>query len=114
MEYGGPLWEGQRVQVQVNQYERNRYARRACIEHHGTICKCCSHDMSKIYGEIAQGVIEVHHVKPIAEIGKGYQVDPITDLVPLCPNCHRVIHKKSPPFTIEEIRAAIKKSNKAN
>jgi 5-methylcytosine-specific restriction protein A len=70
--------------------------------------------MTKTYGEIAQGIIEVHHVRQIAEIGKSYQVDPINDLVPLCPNCHRVIHQKSPSFSVEEISAAIKKSNKAN
>lgn len=114
LEYGGPLWEGQRVQIQVNKYERNRYARRACIEHHGAICKCCSRDMTKTYGEIAQGIIEVHHVTQIAEIGKSYRVDPINDLVPLCPNCHRVIHQKSPSFSVEEISAAIKKFNVAN
>ena len=106
-EYGGPLWEGQIIQVQINKYERNRYARRACLEHHGTTCKCCYRDLGKIYGEIAQGVIEVHHIKPIAEIGKGYHVNPINDLVPLCPNCHRVIHKKNPPFTVEELSASI-------
>ena len=107
--YSNPLWEGQRVQVQINKYERNSYARRACIEYHGTTCKCCSHDLATIYGEIAQGVIEVHHLKPIAEIGKDYQIDPIKDLIPLCPNCHRVIHKRNPPFTIDELSTQIKK-----
>ncbi|PME31440.1 hypothetical protein BCV39_22370 [Vibrio sp. 10N.286.55.E10] len=104
-----PLWEGKRVQVQVSKFERNRYARAACIEHHGLKCQCCSNNMGEIYGAIAEGIIEVHHIKPISEIGVDYQIDPIADLVPLCPNCHRVVHKRNPPYTVEEVRSALRK-----
>jgi 5-methylcytosine-specific restriction protein A len=47
----------------------------------------------------------VHHVVPLSSIGKEYVVNPKTDLVPVCPNCHAMIHRKSPPFLIEELRA---------
>ncbi|MGB8698791.1 MAG: HNH endonuclease, partial [Thermosynechococcaceae cyanobacterium] len=45
----------------------------------------------------------VHHIKPISEIGESYIVDPVTDLIPVCPNCHAVIHLKSSPYTPEEV-----------
>lgn len=114
LECESPLWEGKSFQLQINKYERNRYARSACIAHHGARCKCCGLALSEIYGDIALDMIEVHHLKPIAEIGKDYQVDPINDLVPLCPNCHRVIHKKTPPFKISEIKEIIKSNNRVN
>ncbi|GAK24694.1 hypothetical protein JCM19052_5367 [Vibrio sp. JCM 19052] len=64
-----PFWEGERIQVLVNKFERNRYARAACIEHHGLRCQCCLNNMTEIYGAIAEGIIEVHHINPISEIG---------------------------------------------
>ena len=65
--------------------------------------------MGELYEAIAEGIIEVHHIKPISEIGIDYQIDPINDLVPLCPNCHRVVHKRNPPYTVEEVQSAFKK-----
>ena len=114
VEYNDILWEGRRVEVQVSKYERNSYARKACIKHHGLKCKCCLYDMSELYGEIASGIIEVHHVTPISRVGENYQIDPINDLVPLCPNCHRVVHKRNPPFSIEEVKQAIKNITNAS
>ena len=43
-------------------------------------------------------------VNQISDIGKEYEVDPIKDLIPVCPNCHAMIHSKRPAFTIEEIK----------
>jgi 5-methylcytosine-specific restriction protein A len=54
--------------------------------------------LSDVYGAIAETLIHVHHVKPISEVGESYMVDPISDLIPVCPNCHAVIHLKTPPY----------------
>ena len=52
--------------------------------------------------------IHVHHLKPLATIGSEYEVDPIRDLRPICPNCHAMIHKREPPYTIEEMKQIVK------
>jgi len=52
---------------------------------------------------VGRGFIHVHHINPIAEIGHEYNINSIKDLIPVCPNCHAMIHSKRPAFTIEEI-----------
>lgn len=100
------LWEGAVSRITVNAYERDPEARRRCIEHYGAKCVACGSVFGKQYGEVAEGMIHVHHLKPISEIGKSYVVDPIQDLRPVCPNCHAVIHLRSdPPYSIEDVRA---------
>lgn len=101
-----PLFEGALKTVRVNAYERNPVARRRCIERHGTACAVCGQKLSDIYGPIADGVIHVHHLRPLSDCGGvDYEVDPITELRPVCPNCHVVLHLRQPPLTIEELRA---------
>jgi 5-methylcytosine-specific restriction enzyme A len=63
----------------------------------------CDFDFGAVYGEAAAGFIHVHHTKPLAMIGEQYEVDPIEDLRPVCPNCHAVIHLVNPPRSIEEV-----------
>lgn len=96
--------EGSVQQIIVNAYERDRRARAACIAHYGYECSVCGLDFGKMYGAIAEGFIHVHHLISLAEIGGEYEVDPVRDLRPICPNCHAVIHKRRPAFSIEEIR----------
>lgn len=103
------IFEGAVRRISVNSYERNPEARRKCIEHYGAICQVCNFDFEKFYGEIGKGFIHVHHLKQISEIGKTYQVDPIQDLQPVCPNCHAIIHKRVPPYTIEEVKRFLQK-----
>lgn len=51
-----------------------------------------------------RGFIHIYHLRPLSQIGERYEVDPLNDLRPVCPNCHTVIHMKSPPYTIKEFR----------
>lgn len=104
------LYEGAKKQIYVNSYERNSLARDQCIKHYEAKCIICGFDFEKIYGEIGKGVIHVHHLKPLAEIGKEYQIDPINDLRPVCPNCHLIIHRKNPPYSIDEIITMLKET----
>ena len=64
--------------------------------------------MDDIYGMVAKYIIEVHHIVPISQIGKQYIIDPIKDLVPVCPNCHTIIHTKKICYTIEEMKEILK------
>lgn len=100
--------EGAHRRVEVNAYERNERAKRACIAHYGLRCCVCGIDFAAQYGEIGAGIIHVHHLKPLSEIGGSYEVDPIKDLRPVCPNCHAVIHWNDPPLSIEELRTLVR------
>lgn len=80
--------------VLVNKYERSQVARRKCIEIHGSHCIICGFSSAATYGEEFANKIEVHHIVPLNEIGCDYKVDPIKDLVPVCPNCHMMLHTK--------------------
>lgn len=103
--------EGARIRVEVNRYERRASARTKCIEHYGTNCKVCGLDFEERYGELGRGFIQVHHVIPLSRIYtlNNYTFDPIKDLVPVCPNCHAMLHhkRKGTPLTVEELRQII-------
>ncbi|OLV18551.1 HNH endonuclease [Deinococcus marmoris] len=103
--------EGATHQVIVNAYERNRTARQACVDYHGTICSVCDSDLGEFYGPIAYDFIHVHHLKPLSEIGAGYSVNPQTDLLPVCPNCHAMLHRTTPPLTVEQLREMIQEAH---
>lgn len=98
------LPEGAKARIEVNRYERDRRNRAAALAIHGYLCKACDLDMGEQYGPNAAGLIEVHHVAQVSEVGPGYIIDPRADLVPLCPNCHAVAHRRSPPFSVDELR----------
>ncbi len=99
--------EGALTTIQANRYERDRRNRAAAIAIHGTACKGCDLEMGTRYGSVATGFIEVHHVVPVSQLGAGYVIDPVHDLVPLCPNCHAVVHRRTPPFSVVELRELI-------
>jgi len=102
------LVEGAIKNISTNKYERNKEARKKCIEFHGTKCKICGFDFGKVYGEEFEGKIEVHHKKPLNEIKEEYVVDPINDLIPVCPNCHMIIHSKEEGvYTPEEVASML-------
>ncbi|PKM51961.1 MAG: hypothetical protein CVV02_04910 [Firmicutes bacterium HGW-Firmicutes-7] len=96
--------EGSKKQIMVNAYERNPKARQACIEIHGTGCIICGFDFGEVYGGDFAGKIHVHHIKPLADIDDEYEVDPENDLVPVCPNCHMILHSKKEVYSIEEVK----------
>jgi len=102
------LKEGFTKQITVNIYERNSIARTKCIEHFGSICKVCDFDFEKKYGEIGNGFIHVHHIVDISLVNDEYEVDYTTDLIPVCPNCHAMLHKKKPAYKIEELKRMMK------
>ncbi|MXW60963.1 MAG: hypothetical protein F4003_04150 [Acidimicrobiaceae bacterium] len=102
--------EGAKTRVEVNRYERNRGAREACIREHGVACKVCGLVFEKRYGQLGHGYIHVHHTTPLSEINylDNYVIDPITNLVPVCPNCHAMLHRDpGKTLTVEELRRII-------
>ncbi len=106
-------FEGAVRSVVVNAYERNPVARARCIEAHGAVCAVCSFNFKSIYGEAAAGYIHVHHLRPLATVNQEYEVDPVNDLRPVCPNCHAVIHLANPPYTLDQVQAMLRLNNNA-
>ena len=104
---GQAVFEGAVTTVSVNSYERNPVARELCIAAHGHSCCVCSFDFGATYGEAALGIIHVHHLKALSSIGQEYEIDPVADLRPVCPNCHAVIHRRNPSFSIDEMQAML-------
>ena len=101
------LPEGARMRVEVNRYERSPVNRASCLSHFGLVCQCCGFDFASVYGELGDGYIEVHHRVPVSKMGACYIVDPVRDLVPLCGNCHPMVHRVDPPMPVEELKRLI-------
>lgn len=97
--------EGKRIAIYTYKYERNPNLRKAAIKKHGYTCKSCGFDFEKVYGELGKEFIEVHHIKPLYTLEKEVEINPETDLIPLCSNCHRMIHReKNKILTVEDLR----------
>ena len=96
--------EGNVQRILVNRYERDPRAREDCLKYHGTACVLCGFDFGAVYGCVMTGFTHVHHLHPLSSVGPDYVVDPIKDLRPVCPNCHAVLHRREPPYSLDEVR----------
>lgn len=101
--------EGAKKQIVVNAVERSAKARTACIRHHGLDCVVCGFNFERVYGELGEDFIHVHHLVPITSMSGEREVDPVSDLVPVCPNCHAMIHQVTPPLEIARLQELIRK-----
>ena len=102
------FYEGGRIQVIMSRHERDPKARTACLNHYGTTCTVCSMSFGNRYGALAEGIIHVHHLNPFHGTDEQREVDPVKDLRPVCPNCHAVLHRQRPPYSIEEVKAMLR------
>lgn len=97
-------WEGAEKISIITRRERNPRNRLLCFRVHGYQCMICDIDPRKNYGS-AGSILEVHHLQPLSQLESPRAYDPNTDLLPLCPNCHRAVHTKKPvPWTPAQIR----------
>lgn len=103
-----PMVEGKEKTRIQTYYERNPKLRIRAIKIHGTKCVICGFDFGKRYGPFGEGYIEIHHIIPHSSIKGEHEIDPQKDLVPICSNCHRMIHKPRDMWlTIEEMKKII-------
>lgn len=96
--------EGLVRDVMMQRLERSTAARRKCLELHGYTCKACGQRLKERYVGLSVEIVHVHHIEPLSSSSGLRNVDPIHDLVPVCPNCHAVIHSREPPYSVEEVR----------
>lgn len=102
--------EGKKLVMFSTRYERSSENREAAIKYHGTKCMVCGFDFEETYGEIGRGYIEVHHVVPISNTEQETIINPCEDLVCLCANCHRMIHRKrNAILSVNELRKLLKR-----
>jgi 5-methylcytosine-specific restriction protein A len=105
--------EGDVSTVLVNRYERDRRARNACVAAHGLRCSVCDLDFGEMYGPHGAGFIHVHHLFELSAVGSAHEVDPVTDLRPVCPNCHAMLHRGGRLLSIEELKKVIVRARRA-
>lgn len=101
--------EGNDYTSLVKRFERSARARSRAIEIHGLNCAVCGFNFEEKYGVIGKEFIHIHHLERLADTGQRV-VDPKNDLVPVCPNCHAMLHKKTPPYLPEELKSIINKA----
>jgi 5-methylcytosine-specific restriction protein A len=103
-------YEGDLKQVTTTIRKRNIEARNECIKIKGAKCRVCKFDFEKAFGELGKGFIHVHHINPISDKKGEYEITP-DDLVPVCPNCHAMLHrKKDITLSIEELKEIIEQN----
>ncbi|MDY6930640.1 MAG: hypothetical protein SVJ22_01830 [Halobacteriota archaeon] len=108
----GRFIEGATRRITVNAYERNAAARTTCIDHYGSTCCICGIDFGIMYGKEADGHIHIHHLRPLSELKSSYEIDPIQDLRPVCPNCHAVLHLGDVTRSMEDVKAMLNSNRK--
>ena len=101
---GDSFEEGGVKKVLVNRYERNPINRELCLAANGYTCKICGFNFEAQYGELGNRFIHVHHIVPVSSMTEKYTINPVTDLIPVCPNCHAMLHRKDPPMLPDELK----------
>jgi len=113
------IYEGTETYRNVKVYGRSKELRDASIEHYtkfdGSIpCKVCDFDFRETYGNVGSGFIEIHHDKPIYMFEDGDKKQTIDKAIkntsPLCANCHRMVHRKRPPYLVSNISDFLKEA----
>lgn len=100
--------EGKKKVYYTTKYERDSKNREAAVRMHGTKCMICGFDFEVAYGELGRGFIEVHHIKPLSELKEEVVIDPEKDLICVCSNCHRMLHRfKKYIISVEELKQIV-------
>lgn len=106
--YAPKYIEGAKTMIYTTKYERDRNAREQVVNIHGTSCMACGFNFQRVYGDWGKDFIHVHHLKPISSYGGGQGVNPETDFIVLCPNCHAMVHRKrNNVLGLEELKKLI-------
>ena len=106
--------EGRKLDVTTTHYERNPVNRVLCLAKYGYACQICGFNFEKTYGLIGKEFIHVHHKVPVSQMDDGHIVDPLTELIPVCPNCHAMLHRENPPITPERLKQLITENTNKN
>ena len=94
------------------QRERNpalaRKKKRQALKTKGRLaCDVCAFDFPVTYGDLGEGYIECHHLVPVSEWRGEVRITRLSDLALVCSNCHRMLHRRRPWLSIDDLRAVI-------
>jgi 5-methylcytosine-specific restriction protein A len=79
----------------------------SALKEHGKLtCEGCGFDFAATYGSHGDGFIECHHTKPVHTLRKGQRTN-VAELVLVCSNCHRMIHRRAQWLTMDELRGLL-------
>jgi len=104
-------FEGKKILRFTNYYERKPHLRTKAVMIHGLTCMACEFNFKDFYGERGDNYIEVHHIKPVSKLTEETIVKPETDMIVLCANCHRIIHRRHKVLSLTELKSIIKTYN---
>ena len=108
-----PRPEGAEIQRLISTHERDPSLRAQCLKIHGHHCKICEINLGSIYGKLGEDFIHVHHLSPLSRGRQPRRTDPNNDLIPVCPNCHSMIHRGGACRSPLEVQSAMKSHNNA-
>lgn len=103
--------EGRLVERKHKSRERNQTlvsaAKEAFLKKNKTLhCEICGFDFEEKYGERGRGFIEAHHTVPVSDMDPGQKTQ-LKDIVLVCSNCHRMLHRSRPWLRMEQLRKLI-------
>jgi hypothetical protein len=70
-------------------------------------CQVCKFSFVEKYGEIGRDFIEAHHVLPLSRLTEETEIN-ADDLIMVCSNCHRMLHRNGETMTVEQLKAMLK------
>ena len=103
--------DGQEKRILSSRYERNRLNRELCLQANGYTCRICGFDFEQKYGKIGKHFTHVHHIEQLSLSEGAHIIDPLHDLIPVCPNCHAMLHTQTPPLLPEQLVKIIKENS---
>ncbi|ONI41703.1 hypothetical protein AN640_07780 [Candidatus Epulonipiscium fishelsonii] len=83
-----------------------------CLDYYGAICEVCGIDYGYTYGNQFERYIDIHNLKSTHKEDDNLDINPEEDLVPVCHNCHFIMHTKQPCYTIDEMKKICEENGK--
>jgi predicted HNH restriction endonuclease len=99
--------EGKKEFREVIWRKRNRSIIEQAKSKSDYTCEVCSFNFEKSYGSIGRAYIVAHHLKPIKYREKPEKTR-LSDISIVCDNCHRMLHKRDPPYSLEELEKMLR------
>jgi predicted HNH restriction endonuclease len=97
--------EGRLREFRLLKRERDPKVRAIALAERGTVCEICTFDFAEVFGEFAANCVEVHHIKLLANARNSGTVTSVDDVIVICPNCHRALHRYKNPENLKGFKA---------
>jgi len=107
-----PREENRQVVSRHLRRERKSYVATLCKQRDNFICRVCGFDFSKVYGSLGNDFAEAHHIVPLKS-NKKLRNTTINDLITVCANCHRMLHRMDGKIKdIDSLKKIIKRERR--